>query len=123
MSAISGSNVTSAISANGSVAAHQITNGKLAADDEDWFSVSAQRLHPDSPGKVLHYTAELGDVRLCQRYASGETKPPAYFLRALLRSDHGKQWLNAVMDGSTAVWWTELVERKRCADAYEAARK
>jgi hypothetical protein len=83
-------------------------NGKSAADDGDWFARSARSLHPHKPGTVLFLVTGLGDERLCQRYASGEVRPPAYFLRALLRSDGGEQWMNAVMDGCTQSWWANL---------------
>lgn len=99
-----------ATNGHGKLAVQEFTDGKSAVD---WFSQSARRLYPHKPGTVLHLTAELGDERLCQRYASGEVKPPAYFLRALLRSEHGWQWLSAVMDGSDAPWWLSL---KRSAE-------
>lgn len=83
-------------------------NGKSAADDGDWFAQSARHLHPHKPGTVLFLTTGLGDERLCQRYAAGDVRPPAYFLRSLLRSDSGEQWLNAVMDGCTQAWWVKL---------------
>ncbi len=94
---------------NGTIAVREIPDGKSAVDDEgQWFSRSARRMHPTKPGSILHYTTGLGDERLCQRYASGEVKPPAYFLRALLRSEHGRQWLYAAMEGCTEQWWVDL---------------
>lgn len=88
-------------------------NGKSAADDGEWFARAARILHPHKPGTVLHLITGLGDERLCQRYASGEVRPPAYFLRALLRSECGEQWLNAAMEGCELPWW---VNRKRAAE-------
>lgn len=99
-----------ATNGHGKHAAKNFSNGKSAADDGDWFARAARSLHPVKPGTVLFLTTGLGDERLCQRYASGEVRPPAYFLRALLRSDSGEQWLNAVMDGCKAKWWRELGE-------------
>lgn len=81
-------------------------DGKSAVDDQDWFSEAARRLYTQKPGTVLHTITSLGDERLCQRYASGEVRPPAYFLRALQRSDHGRQWSAIVLDG--VAWWIEL---------------
>jgi hypothetical protein len=107
-----------AIIADGNNAAREILDGKSAADDDgQWFSRAARRLHPTKPGSILHYTTALGDERLCQRYASGEVKPPAYFLRALLRSEHGRQWLYAIMDGCQSEWWIEFQRHARMGAA------
>lgn len=108
-----------AISVGGRVAAERkcddgkpvdrTSDGKSAVDDGDWFSLAARSLYPHKPGAILHHTTHLGDERLCQRYASGEVRPPAYFLRALQRSDiAGEQWLHATMDGCTAPWWIQM---------------
>lgn len=75
--------------------------------DGNWFSVAARALYPSKGGTALHYVTG-GDERLCQKYAAGTVKPPAYFLRALLRSEHGWQWLAALMDGSEARWWSDI---------------
>jgi hypothetical protein len=87
---------------------HGRSSGKSAVDDADWFSAAARKLYAHKPGTILHLTTGLGDERLCQRYASGEVRPPAYFLRALLRGDHGQQWLSATMDGSRSEWWRDI---------------
>lgn len=97
----------SATNGSGTSAADEFSDGKSAVDDSEWFSQAAQRLLPSKPGTILHLTTGLGDERLCQRYAAGHVKPPAYFLRALLRSPHGRQWLAAVMEGSEADWWRD----------------
>lgn len=97
-----------AISVGGISAVDESTDGKSAADDSGWFANAAQRLLPDKPGTILHLTTGLGDERLCQRYAAGTVRPPAYFFRALLRTDQGGLWLDAAMDGCEARWWTEL---------------
>jgi hypothetical protein len=93
---------------NNATTTHGKSSGKSAVDDADWFSVAARKLYAHKPGTILHLTTGLGDERLCQRYASGEVRPPAYFLRALLRSDHGEQWLAAAMDGSRSDWWRDI---------------
>lgn len=82
-------------------------DGKSAVDDADWFSVATLKMHPHKPGTVLHLVTGLGDERLCQRYAADHVRPPAYFLRRLLRGRHGRQWLNATMDGCTEQWWLD----------------
>lgn len=92
------------------------SSGKSAVDDGDWFSVAARKLYAHKPGTILHLTTGLGDERLCQRYASGEVRPPAYFLRALLRGAHGPQWQAAVMDGCQSQWWLDIeAARALCA--------
>lgn len=105
----------------GRCAATNLVDGKSAADDGDWFSEAAQQLHPHKPGTVLFLTTELGDERLCQRYAAGHVKPPAYFFRALLRSDQGWQWLCAAMEGSDAEWWREMKRARARSAAIDAA--
>jgi hypothetical protein len=83
------------------------SDGKSAADDGDWFAKAAQALLPHKAGTALHYATGF-DERACQRYAAGSIKPPAYFLRALLRSDGGWQWLAALMDGADPQWWRDI---------------
>jgi hypothetical protein len=92
------------------------------SDNNGWFSNPARVLLGSDPGLALHVLTGISESS-GYRYASGERAVPGWVIRGLLHGPQGWQWLNAVMDGSTAVWWTELVERKRCADAYEAARK
>lgn len=97
--------------------------GKSASDDGDWFSKAARTLYPHKAGAILHVTTGLGDERLCHRYASGDTRPPAFFLRALLRSDHGEQWLSVLMDGCTAPWWRDLSDARHLLVNYRIVRR
>jgi len=90
------------------------TDGKSAVDDGDWFHKMAQALHPEKPGTVFWATTGV-DERLCQRYAAGHTRPPAYFLRSLLRSEGGWTYLAFLMDGSKAIWWRDLQRARRIA--------
>ncbi len=99
------------------------TSGGKSATDENWFSTAAWDLYGKNPGEPLHIVTGLGDVRACQRYAAGDVKPPAYFLRRLLRSDHGRQWLGATMQGSTADWWIDMQRAERVAAAIDAVRE
>lgn len=90
--------------------------------DSDWFATMAQSLLGKDAG--LHLSIITGFVeRTCYRYASGDRKPPAYFLRALLRSDQGWTWLSAVMDGSTAAWWRDHQLALRKAKLFDQARR
>lgn len=103
-----------AISAGGTSAVGKSPDGRFAIDDEHWFSEMAQDLLPTKPGTALHFITAY-DERLCQRYAAGSVKPSAYFLRRLLRSDHGATFLAALMDGSQAKWWTDHLRAERVA--------
>lgn len=105
----------------GRFAVEKSTSVKSDAPDLGWFVEMVRGLHPHKPGTALHYLTGY-DERLCQKYAAGSVKPSAYFLRNLLRSGQGWQHLVAIMDGSNAAWWRDLVVRKECADAYEARR-
>lgn len=96
------------------------TGDKSVADDENWFSDAVLLLYPEKPGTALHYIAEKQfDERSCQRYAAGTVKPPAYFLRALLRSPHGWQFLAATMDGSDVEWWRDVERARAIKDAID----
>lgn len=87
--------------------------------DADWFAKTCKALFDGKAGTALHFLTGF-DERSCQRYAAGHVKPPAYFLRALLRGDHGRTWLNAVMDGSQAIWWQRHQRAERIYNALAA---
>jgi hypothetical protein len=92
---------------------------RLSGDDSSdtrWFCSICRQLSPSDAGFVLHVLTGF-ELRSCYRYAANETKPPGYFIRALLRSDHGEQWLAALMDGSKASWWRDLQKARRIAQA------
>src|SRR6202034_3960466 len=90
--------------------------------DENWFSQACRALLEHKPGTALHYVTGF-DERSCQRYAAGSVKPPAYFFRALLRSEQGWTWLAAAMDGSSASWWLDIQRARDCSFAYEQRRE
>lgn len=83
------------------------TDGISAVDDENWFSVAAHALLPCKAGTALHYATGF-EERACQKYAAGSVKPPAYFLRSLLRSEQGWQWLAVLMEGAEPQWWADI---------------
>ncbi|MGH6878002.1 MAG: hypothetical protein ACREHV_11595, partial [Rhizomicrobium sp.] len=91
------------------------------ASDAEWFSCACRKLFDGKAGTALHYLTGF-DERSCQRYAAGQVKPPAYFLRALLRGEQGNIWLNAVMDGASPKWWREHAITERKAALFEQAR-
>lgn len=101
--------------------------GNGAADDrfvgteENWFAEACRQLYESKAGTALHYETGF-EERSCQRYAAGSVRPPAYFLRALLRSRNGWTWLNAIMDGCTEPWWLEIIEARRIWRAIETER-
>lgn len=83
--------------------------------DSEWFAEIAEGLLGKDAGFQLHLLTDF-EERTCYRYAAGDTKPPAYFLRALLRGKQGKQWYAALMDGCEEDWWIESqleIERAR----------
>jgi hypothetical protein len=105
-----------AIDGSGISAVDESTDGKSAVGDEHWFSRAARILLPAKAGTALHYETGF-DERLCQRYAAGHVKPPAYFFRALLRTEGGWQWLCAAMEGSDAEWFRQVKRGRRIAEA------
>ena len=82
------------------------------ADDEHWFSEGCD-IYEHKPGTIIFTLTGLGDERICQRYASGEVRPSAYFFRGLLRTSHGWEWLNIAMRGSKEPWWLEVQDAIR----------
>lgn len=119
MRGLSAASHEAAISAAASSVVKTSTADTSVGDDENWFSeMVLQLLGPEKPGTALDCVTELQfGERNCQRYASGDVKPPAYFLRALLRSEHGAPFFNAVMDGCTARWWLDLQRERRVGAA------
>jgi len=114
---------TISTAAKSAISIHGKSSGKSAVDDADWFSVAARNLYSHKPGTALHLITGLGDERLCQRYASGEVRPPAYFLRSLLRGEHGQQWHGAVMDGCATPWWLDLQAAQRLCAEYQIIKR
>jgi hypothetical protein len=95
------------------------SDGTSAIDDGHWFSQAARALYVEKPGTILFLITGLGDERLCQKYASGKHRPPAYFLRALLRGEHGADWLAAVMHGCKSEWWREYQDAMKLKRAID----
>jgi len=92
------------------------------SDAEDWFANACKHLLPTKAGTALHFVTGF-DERSCQRYAAGDVKPAAFFLRALLRSPQGWIWLCAAMDGSDADWWRDVRYAYEIIAVFEAKRK
>lgn len=93
------------------------------SDAEDWFANACKHLFPQGKAGTELWAVTDVDERSCQRYAAGHVKPPAYFLRSLLRSKQGWTWLRVVMDGSDAEWWTDHLVAVECANAFNARRR
>lgn len=87
-------------------------------DGDRWFADIAQEFYPkpQKPGAALRSLTGY-EERNCQRYASAAVQPAGHFIRQLLRSDHGAQWLDALMAGCTAPWWLEHQRDVRLAAA------
>src|SRR5262245_56435723 len=88
----------------GRSSSEQSASGKSASDDGDWFAEMAQALL-GKPGLELSLLTGF-DESLCYKYAKGAVRPPAYFLRALLRSERGEVFLRYALDG--VPWWRSL---------------
>ena len=91
------------------------------SDDSEWFADMARGLLSKDAGFALHVITGF-EERTCYRYAAGDTKPPAYFLRAILRSDQGEPFLLALMDGCEARWWVDYKRHHRMGHAADGAR-
>jgi hypothetical protein len=92
-----------------------VTDQTDSASDQsanEWFISLAGRLYPKDAGLAMHLVTGFED-RTCYRYAAGDRKTPGYLIYVLLRSDHGRQWYAAIMDGCRAKWWLERQERRR----------
>jgi hypothetical protein len=85
---------------------------------DDWFGAIARAILGDNkPGYALHVlTGGEFDERSCQRYVAGTVNPPGYFIRALLRSDCGAQFLDAFMANSGAPWWLDQQRKRRVGE-------
>lgn len=84
-----------------------VTEQSGSDDENGWFSSMARMLGKDA-GLALSVITGFPE-RTCYYYASGDRKPPAYFLRAILRSEQGEPFLRAVMDGCDQEWWRDFV--------------
>lgn len=72
-----------------------------------WFSQAARQLLGSDPGFALSLLVGVPD-RTCYRYVSGERAPTAFIVAQLIRSEHGWQWLSALMEGSEPTWWIDI---------------
>lgn len=86
------------------------------SDDNEWFVAPARDLLGSDPGLALHVLTGISESS-GYRYANGSRAVPGNLVRWLLRSDHGRQWLNAIMDGSTVEWWRDYRRAERISFA------
>lgn len=92
------------------------STAQTGSEDNAWFSEPAQSLLGSDPGLALNVLTGVPD-RSCYRYASGERAVTGYIVYRLLRSKHGRQWLNAFMDGCEEEWWLALQDEIRVGAA------
>lgn len=79
---------------------------KVETDDCTWFKKPAREMLGTNPGLALHYVT--GEPESTCHYAfRGPNGPSLYLYRKLLWADEGERWLNVIMDGCEAEWWTE----------------
>lgn len=87
--------------------------------DSQWFARASRQLLGSDPGLNLSLLTGVPE-RTCYRYASGERPATEYIVAKLLRSEHGWQWLAALMDGSNAQWWSDMQRARRITAQLDA---
>lgn len=112
---VSDTAVRAATNGTAEVGSDQISTAESGSDDCDWFGELARGLLGKDAGLHLHCITGYPE-RTCYYYASGARKPPAYFLRALLRSEQGASFLAALMSDCDAKWWREHQRASAAAD-------
>lgn len=93
---------------------------QTGSGENAWFVDLCKQILPKDAGLHLHYITGFPE-RTCYRYASGERGVSGEFFRALLRSPQGQPFLNAIMHGSDAAWWSDLQRKIRNADRVDGA--
>jgi len=84
----------------------------MDSDDSAWFVTPARDLLGSDPGLALHVLTGISESS-GYRYANGSRGVPGNLVRWLLRSGHGRQWLNAIMDGCEEEWWRDYQRAER----------
>lgn len=88
-----------------------------SVSDENWFA-DMVRATLAKPGLELHLATGF-DERSCHRYAAGTVRPPAFLLRAMLRCEQGRTFLEFIMDGAEPEWWHEFKRAGRIAAQFD----
>lgn len=78
----------------------------LNSESESWFARACVQILPKDPGFALSITTGFPSST-CYRYAAEGLPQGGNFVRALLRSEQGRTWLNVIMDDCTTAWWVE----------------
>jgi hypothetical protein len=107
--------------ATSKLASETSSTGKSASEDDNWFKDIAISLL-GKPGLELHLITGT-DESLCYKYANGKVKPPGYFIRTLLRSPQGKQFLRGLMEGCEEDWWLELQDAIELCAKFKIERR
>jgi hypothetical protein len=105
-------------SANGSESTAASDN-----DDSDWFGSIGRTLLGKDAGFALHLltgTPEGSCYKYVTTQPASRRQPPGWLIVQLLRTDQGRTWLNAFMDGSEAEWWCDFQRAQRIAEAIRA---
>lgn len=87
----------------------------------DWFPSACRTILGKDAGGQLRIITGCPE-RNCYRYASGESPPPAEFLRKLIFSPQGAPFFTAFMHACTAPWWLDHQRKLRNADKVDGAR-
>lgn len=94
------------------------TGGISAQTGSEFFAKVCKEILGKDAGLHLHYATGVPE-RSCYRYASGEREVPVLVLRALLHSEQGAPFLQALMHGCTAPWWLAFERERKLAAAAE----
>lgn len=92
------------------------------SDDSDWFGSIGRALLGKDAGFALHLLTGTPEGS-CYKYVTTQPsrrQPPGWLIVQLLRTDQGRTWLNAFMEGSEAEWWREHQRTERIAEAIRA---
>jgi hypothetical protein len=78
-----------------------------------------QRARGLFPNKTALHLSEITGYspRACEYWLSGATRLPADALAALLHSEFGREFLDAVMDNARPAWWMRALAFFKLADA------
>lgn len=110
---------TKAPAQTGSKSYSPISSDQSGSESCGWFPKAASVLLGSDPGLALHLLTGCAE-RTGYRYASGERDPSAHVIASLLRSEHGWQWLSALMDGAQPAWWSDLRRARRVVAQLDA---
>ena len=98
------------------------TTAACGSDEENhWFKRACDTLLGKDAGFALHTITGFPE-RTCYYYASGDRKPPEFFLRTLFSKPEGEPFWKAFNEECAPPCWPEYQRALRVAEAIAAAR-